>query len=310
MAPFPALPGGAALETALAQATLAGLFLDERPRPTLPFSSTWSLHPSVLIGTGLLGALYLYGIGYGIGPLRRRVGHPPAAPWQVASFFGALLVLLLSLNGPVHDLSDYYLFSVHMVQHLVLTLLFPPLLLLGTPGWLLEPLLRPPAVRRAARVLTHPLAAAAIYSLTIAVWHLPPFYDLMMRDHNVHIATHLMFMATATLMWWPVASPTPLLPRLPPGLGMLYLFLVGIPMQLVAALITLGNRLLYPWYAAAPRTWGLSPVDDQQLGGLIMWVPGSLWMFLAIGVVFFRWAREEERAGAAGAPAAAAGGSG
>lgn len=261
----------------------------DRPRPTVLYEFAWSLHPSILIGTGLLGALYFWGIG----PLRRRHNlGPPAKPWQVASFSAGLLVLLASLNGPIHDLSDYYLFSIHMVQHLILTLLLPPLLIAGTPGWLLRPLLRHKAVLAAARVLTHPVAAGVIYSATIAIWHLPPAYDLMMRNHDVHIATHLMFIATATLLWWPVMSPAAELPRLSLGLGMLYLFLIGIPMQLVAAFITMGD-LLYPWYAAAPRTWGLSPLDDQRLGGLLMWVPGNLWMFLAIGVLFFRWAKEE-----------------
>jgi putative membrane protein len=265
--------------------------LDERPRPTIPYEWSWSLHPSVLVGTGLLGALYFYGIG----PWRRRRGLPPVPRWKVASFCASLVVLLGALNGPMHDLSDYYLFSVHMVQHLLLTLLFPPLLLLGIPGWLIEPLLRPPAVRRVARVLTHPVAAAVIFSVTVAVWHVGQYYELMMRNHDVHIVTHLMFMATATLLWWPVMSPVPeILPRLGYGLGMLYLFLVGIPMQIVAALITLSGRVLYPWYSAAPRTWGLSPLDDQQLGGLLMWVPGNLWMFLAIGVLFFVWARESQ----------------
>jgi putative membrane protein len=211
----------------------------------------------------------------------------------VACFFGSLLLLLGALNGPVHDLSDYYLFSVHMAQHLALTLMFPPLLLLGLPGWLVEPLVRPAAIRRVARVLTQPVAAAIIFTATIAVWHLAPYYDLMMRDHNVHIATHLMFMAAATLMWWPVMSPVPeVLPRLGHGLAMLYLFLVGIPMQIVAALITLSGGVLYPWYAVAPRMWGLSPLDDQQLGGLLMWVPGNLYMFLVIGMLFLLWARE------------------
>lgn len=264
--------------------------MDERLRPTQPYDWAWSLHPSVLLGTGLLGALYFYGIG----PLRRRRGWgPPASPGQILSFCAALVVLLSSLNGPVHDLSDYYLFSVHMVQHLVLTLVFPPLLLGGIPSWLLRPLLGRPIVVSIARVLTRPWVAAPLFSLSIAVWHLQPFYDLMMRNHEVHIATHLMFIATATLMWWPAMSPAPELPRLPPGLAMLYLFLVAIPMQVIGALITFADRVLYPWYVAAPRTWGLSPLDDQQLGGLLMWVPGNLWMFAAIGVLFFRWAREE-----------------
>jgi putative membrane protein len=82
------------------------------------------------------------------------------------------------------------------------------------------------------------------------------------------------------------------LPRLDYGLGMLYLFLVGIPMQIVAAMITLSGSVLYPWYTVAPRMWGLSPLDDQQLGGLLMWVPGNLYLFLVIGVLFLMWARE------------------
>jgi putative membrane protein len=267
--------------------------MDERARPTGPFEWAWSLHPSVLLGTGLLGALYFYGIG----PLRRRLNlGPPPSPWQVLSFCAALLVLLGSLNGPVHDLSDYYLFSIHMVQHLILTLLFPPLLLLGIPEWLLRPLVRVPALLALGRILTRPWLAALLFSVSIAVWHLSPFYDLMMRNHEVHIATHLMFMVAATLMWWPVLGPLPELPRLGPGPGMLYLFLVGIPMQIVAALITFADEVLYPWYSAAPRTWGLSPLDDQQLGGLLMWIPGNLWMFAAIGVLFFRWSKESENA--------------
>jgi putative membrane protein len=101
-----------------------------------------------------------------------------------------------------------------------------------------------------------------------------------------------MFIVAATILWFPVMSPVPELPRLSYGMGMLYLFLVGIPMQVVAAMITLADEVLYPWYSAAPRTWGLTPLADQQLGGLLMWVPGNLWMFLAIGVLFFKWAKE------------------
>ncbi|MGH9197639.1 MAG: cytochrome c oxidase assembly protein, partial [Acidimicrobiia bacterium] len=149
--------------------------IDDRPRPTAPYEWSWSLHPSVLIGTGILGALYFYGIG----PLRRRYNlGPPASPWQILSFSAALVVLLFSLNGPVHDLSDYYLFSVHMFQHLVLTLLFPPLLLAGVPGWLFRPLLVRPGILPVARFLTRPWAAALIFSVSLAVWHVATYYDL------------------------------------------------------------------------------------------------------------------------------------
>jgi putative membrane protein len=144
-----------------------------------------------------------------------------------------------------------------------------------------------------ARVVTRPWVAALLFSLSIAVWHLGPFYDLMMRSHEVHIFTHLMFMVTATLMWWPVMSSVPELPRLQPLPGILYLFLVCLTMQAIGALITFADQLLYPWYAAAPRTWGLSPLEDQRLGGLLMWIPGNLWVFGAIAVLFFRWSRED-----------------
>jgi putative membrane protein len=91
-------------------------------------------------------------------------------------------------------------------------------------------------------------------------------------------------------------SPLPELPPLRPGIAILYVFLVGIPMQVLGALITFADEVLYPWYVAAPRTWGLSSLDDQQLGGLLMWVPGNLWMFGAIAVLFFRWSSESEQA--------------
>ena len=269
---------------------LAPLLLDPRPRPTVPFEPDWALHPSVLIGTGILGALYVWGIG----PLRRRKGWgPPVPAWRIACFVGGLVVLLGSLNGPIHDLSDYYLFSIHMVQHLLLTLVLPPLLLAGTPGWLLSPLVRHPTVRRVARVVTHPIVAGGLFTVTLAAWHTVPAYELMMEDHDVHIFTHLLFMVTAVIMWWPVMSPVPELPALGLGARMLYLFVVGIPMQLVAAIITFADSVLYKWYAVAPRTWGLSPLDDQKLGGLLMWIPGNLYLFGAIAVVFFIWAGQE-----------------
>ncbi|HEY7529138.1 MAG TPA: cytochrome c oxidase assembly protein, partial [Gemmatimonadota bacterium] len=214
----------------------------------------------------------------------------------VASFAAGWALLFLALQGPLHDLSDTYLFSAHMVQHLVLTLVVPPLLLAGTPAGLLRPVLRVRAVAAAARVATRPLVAFGLYNALFALWHVPTLYDLMMRNHDVHVVVHLLFLASATLLWWPVAGPLPELNRLSPGAAILYLFLAGIPMMALASLISLADEVLYPWYAAAPRLWGLSPLEDQRLGGLIMWVPGSLVLWAAITIVFFRWsaARENE----------------
>lgn len=258
---------------------------------TAPFAPAWSLHPTVLIGVALLAALYLHGIG----PTQQRRG--PGLPlewWRPLSFFAGLAVILVSLNGPIHDLSDVYLFWVHMGQHLLLTMVLPPLLIAGIPGWLVDRALVRPWVRRVARLLTHPVFAGAFFSAILLFWHTEGAYDLMMRSHAVHVVTHLMFMAAAVLLWWPVMSPTPALPRLSPGMGMLYLFLVQLPMQLLGAIITFARQPLYPWYVAAPRTWGLSPLDDQKLGGLLMWIPGNLWIWGAMSVLFFQWARKEQ----------------
>lgn len=265
----------------------------ERPRPSGPFEWSLSLHPSVLIGVALFAALYFYGITRW---RRRRFPDRATPPWRVACFLLGLLVLVISLNGPIHDLSDYYLFTAHMLQHLLLVLVVPPLLLAGVPDWLLSGVLARPAVRAVARFFTHPLTAGLLFSSLMILWHLPPLYDLMMRNHDVHILTHLLFIASATLMWWPVLSPAPELPRITPGLQMLYLFLVGIPMQAVSAPISLADSVLYPWYSEAARTWNLSPLQDQQLGGLLMWVPGGLYLAGAIGIIFFRWAAQEEKA--------------
>jgi len=242
----------------------------------------WDLHPSVIIGLALLGGLYVY--WGGLAARRRRV----------ASFVGALTVLGLALNGPLHNLSDFYLFSAHMVQHLVLTLVFPPLLLYGTPAWVVRPLLRPRPVMRFARWATRPLAAGVLFSAPITLWHFPQFYEAALEHHGLHVVQHLVFIATAVIMWWPVLSPVPELPRASYAIQLLYLFALGLPMSLAGALITLADRVLYPFYESAPRMWGLTPAADQQLGGLLMWVVGTIYLWVAATVVWFRWSIREE----------------
>jgi putative membrane protein len=205
-----------------------------------------------------------------------------------------------TLNGPIHDISDFYLFTGHMVQHLVLTFVTPPLLLLGTPGWMLRPALRFPPVAAVARFVTTPRAAFAIFNLTLATWHLPPMYNSAMYYHPVHIGQHLMFLTTAVIVWWPLLSPLPELPRLSYPGQMLYSFLMTLPMTVVSIFIVYSDHVLYPAYASAPRMWGLSPLEDQRLGGLIMWIPGGLFFYLLASVIFFRWvsSARDDRAGA------------
>src|SRR5687767_14855707 len=247
--------------------------------------SQWTIHWSTVIGLGALGALYLWRAG------QARPGGedvPPTIGQRVA-FFTGLLVIFVSLNGPLHDLSDSYLFSAHMVQHLLLTLVMPPLLLAATPGWMLRPALRHRAVRAVARRITTVTASYLIFNVVLAAWHIPALYNTAIAYHPVHITQHLMFMVAAVLMWWPLLSPLPELPRIAYPAQMLYCFVMMIPMTIVAIYITMADHALYPAYAAAPRTWGLSPMEDQLVGGLIMWVPGSLFFLGVMSVVFFKW---------------------
>jgi len=177
-----------------------------------------------------------------------------------------------------------------MVQHLVLTLVFPPLFLLGIPGGMLRPVLLAPRIAPIARRLTSGRGAFLIFNVTLAAWHLPPLYNLAVAYHPVHIVQHLMFLVASVVMWWPLLSRLPEIPRLAYPGQMLYSFLMVIPMSIVSIYITMADSILYPAYAAAPRLWGISPMLDQQLGGLIMWIPGGLFFYGVMTVVFFKWA--------------------
>ena len=246
--------------------------------------TNWTIHWSTVIGLAVLGALYLWRAS--------RTTPAPSGNRRIA-FFAGLFVVFISLNGPLHDLSDYYLFSAHMVQHLLLTLVVPPLLIAGLTGAMLRPVLDVPVLGALARRVTTPIACFVIFNVTLAAWHLPPVYNAALAYHWVHIIQHLMFMSAAVLMWWPVMSPLPELPRLSYPGQMLYCFLLSIPMSIVSVYIVYSRAVLYPAYASAPRVWGISPLDDQLIGGLIMWIPGGLFLFGVASVVFFRWASDE-----------------
>lgn len=252
--------------------------------------TAWHWDGTLRANLVLLAGLYLLGIG----PIRRRFRLAPRVERrQVALFFSGVAVLVLALEGPLHDLSDNYLFSAHMVQHMMLTLLAPPLLLMGTPGWLLRPLIRPPLVRRVAYAVTRALPALLIFNVIFTLSHLPLFYQRTLEDHNVHIAEHLIFLASAVLTWWPILSPLPELPRQPYPLQLVYLFFQTFSGFLVGAFITNTQRVLYPYYAAAPRVLGISALDDQRIGGLLMWIGGGVFFLLVFSAIFFVWAHQE-----------------
>lgn len=252
----------------------------------------FEVHISVLVGCLYLAGMYLLLTG----PARERYGwdDPPPTRFQKTAFLGAVALMFLTLNGPLHSLADSYLFSAHMVQHMLLMVIMPPFIILGLPPSLIRRAIKKPWVRKVARVLTNPFAAYALYNIIFIGWHLPPAYNLALESHGWHILQHLMFISVATMMWWPVFSPVEELQVIPDGpLLMMYIFAFGVPSTAVSAFITLSDKVIYPWYELAARVTSLSAADDQRLGGLIMWVPGMLLFWVAITFVFFRWSREE-----------------
>lgn len=250
----------------------------------------FDVHISTLIGCLLFVAAY-----YHIIVRWRPEGEAPATGAQQISFVGGTVLLFLSLNGPLHDLSDNFLFSAHMIQHLIITLIVPPLWLMGLPSWSLRPVFRSEAALATMRALTGPVVAFALYNVVFIGWHFPQAYNWALVNHNAHIMQHMMFIAAATLMWWPVVDPVPELERLQTPVRLLYMAALGIPMSIVSAIITFAENAMYPWYEAAPRVFALSAADDQQLGGVIMWVPGMIVFWIAITIVFFRWSNIEQR---------------
>ncbi len=246
---------------------------------------------TVLAGIIGLQASYLLCVGR---YWNRFANGRPTGLWRKVAFSQGVLILLLALATPLDELADYYLFSAHMVQHLLLTLVAVPLLLAGTPGWLLSAVLKKTRLLPIVLKLRHPLLAFGIFNLVFALAHIPGVYELALASQPLHAAEHLLFLVTALLMWLPILSPLEEFKPYPPLGQVLYLFLQTVPASLVGALLAHASSAYYASYTLAPRITSLSPLEDQQLGGLIMWVGSGLYFLLATAVVFFAWASREE----------------
>lgn len=251
----------------------------------------WEAHWDAMAGLALLLGAYLYGVG----PLRERYKLAEyAEPRQIATFCAGIVVIFFALASPLHILSERFLFSMHMSQHVLLTLIAPPLLVLGTPDWLIRPLLRPNWSFRAARVLTHPVTAFATFNVVFSIWHIPALYNSSLTSEVVHAVEHIMMVATAVLMWWPLTSNLPELPRLDYPFQMGYIFILSIAQIIVFAIITFAEEPIYDFYVQAPRIWSLSPLLDQQIGGIIMKVGSGIYFITLLIVIFFKWFNQEE----------------
>jgi cytochrome c oxidase assembly factor CtaG len=251
----------------------------------------WNWEPSILLGIAAFLGLYLAAIG----PLRNHFkAASPVCNAQITWFILGAFFIFLALVSPLDELGDTYLFSAHMLQHSLLVFVVPPLLLAGTPAWLADALVHPRLVRPVARTLTHPISAFLLFNLVFAVWHFPTFYQAALENQNIHIFEHLCFMVTAVLNWWPIFSPSTLLPRLSAPVQLVYLFLEGIPCTVLGAVIIFQPTILYSAYVTAPSLLGLSPMTDQQIAGLIMAMPGGMAYMIAMSVVFYNWQKKEQ----------------
>jgi putative membrane protein len=249
----------------------------------------WHLHPDVIVLMVAIEAVYLWAVSP-----RRFGGVRIASHRQIAAFSGGVLALWVASDWPVHDLAEGYLYSVHMVQHLLMTLVAAPLLLAGTPAALARRLLARRRALTSVRALSRPMVGLVQFNLVLVLSHWPMVVDATLRHHPLHFVAHAVLLLSALLMWMPVVSPLPEVPRARPPVQMLYLFLQTILPTVPASFLTFGAHPLYHFYETVPRLWGISARSDQQVAGLIMKLVGGLYLWSFIGVIFFRWYGQEE----------------
>lgn len=255
----------------------------------------WSWQPPLISGILLAAALY----GRGVAVLWRRAGQGAVVgPSRVIAFGLGLLTVFLALVSPIDALGGV-LFTGHMIQHLLLMVVAAPLLVVGAPLlpmlWSLPRRARLGAGRwwllsRRLRAfvdwLTAPSVGWLLYALTLWVWHVPTLYRLALRNGTVHELMHLSFLVAGLLFWWSLLQPLGRR-RLNIGMGVLYLFTTTLHSMALALLITLAEEPLY--YLRSLGPWGLSPLEDQQLAGLLMWIPPNLIYLGILVTLFLQW---------------------
>lgn len=270
------------------------------------FWGEWALWSPVTVVLAFLLGAYLFGLYR----LNSRAGSSNAAPisaWRVVLTLLGFSALTFSLIGPADALAEDQFF-LHMIQHLLLTLVAAPLLLAASPVaaylWALPSdvrytvagsLARRGRAGRVLRALTRPKVAITIYVLTLYAWHLPFMYEGAIHNEALHYLEHLMFFGAAVLFWWPIAGPAPMRSPLTYPQRLLYLMLAFTPSAALGAGLTLIGDTLYNHYETTPAHWGVEAGEDQNIGGLIMWVPGSFILVGAATILFFKWYESESK---------------
>ena len=258
-----------------------------------PAAFSWlrgEIHLDVVGGVVLLAGAYTWAT------IASRRPTPLGAP---LAFFGGCAAMLAALNGPLHDLSDYYLFSAHMVQHLLLGDIAPLLMLLSLSRVIMRPLTRRlQVIERGLGPLAHPASALILWLGLVYLWHIPALYDGALRHSGLHALQHVSFFSAGTLVWWPLLQPVPM------RRGLTGMWTFGYIAAAKAGLASLGlyltwtGTVLYTYYEHVPRIWGLSAISDQNVGGAIMMVEQSVLLVTVLAVLFGRMlaqSEEEER---------------
>jgi putative membrane protein len=248
----------------------------------------WQPHPEVWVLLGGVAALAVYAVAV-VGPKVVPPGRPVVTRQQVAWFVLGLGLLWLASDWPMHDIAEEYLFSAHMTQHMVLTYMVPPALLLATPEWLARLVLGRGRVKRAFMFVARPVPAAVAFNGFLLFTHVPGVVNLSVANPLVHYLVHAGLVVTAFLLWIPVVGPLPEL-RISYPAQMLYLFVTSIIPTVPAGWLTFAEGTIYSAYEVPDRLFGLTITDDQQMAGVIMKLVGGGFLWVVITIRFFQWA--------------------
>ncbi len=249
-------------------------------------------HPEVWLLVGSVVGLFTYAVKV-IGPKAVLPGEPVLTRKQLRLFVVATALLWIAADWPLHDIAEDYLYSFHMVQHLLLTFVVPPLYLMAIPSWLARLVIGPAGSRsyELIRKACRPLFAGLLFNLLSAGSHWSPIVTASVDYAYFHFLLHLVFVTTALMMWMCVCGPIAEW-RISLPLQMIYLFLMSVVPTVPGAWMTFATGPLYAVYDHQPRMWNVSVISDQQAAGLIMKLAGGFYLWIIITVLFFRWAKQ------------------
>ena len=242
-------------------------------------------HPEVWLLVAFVLGSYFYAVRV-IGPVVVKTG-PTITTKQRNAFIAAVLLLWLGSDWPVHDLSEEYLYSMHMFQHMVLSYFMPPLVLLSIPKWMFDAVFGSGRARTAINWLSKPIVAGVAFNVVVMVTHIPALVNQSVSNGPLHYSLHILLVVTALLVWLPICGPD-IERQLQPGGKMIYLFLMSVVPTVPAAWLTFAEGAVYKHYDIPVRVWGLSVTTDQQIAGAIMKTGGSVFLWSIVVFLFFK----------------------